>query len=197
MYLGKTRCIQILSVFTGLRLSKFCRVLHDHKFGAVLECFVACQKLYQKKKLPSVEIHASLWKSQGNFTGPHGFSWVFHGFSTGREYTGYCGLSFKLNPALNHFDQDKFDPRTPQQRFNRLFFFRIIEPKNPACSVVTHNSVLWCQGLCGESYSYRIWSVIRICLRVLRAIKKVEKNDRFQPIEPHANPWKSQGNSTG
>ena len=45
-----------------------------------------------------------------------GFSWVFHGFSTGWEYTGYYGLSFKLNPALNHFDQDKFDPRTPQQK---------------------------------------------------------------------------------
>ena len=131
----------------------------------------------EKNNLPSVEIHASPWKSQGNFTGPHGFSWVFHGFSTGWENTGYCGLSFKLNPALNHFDQDKFDPRTPQQRFNRLFFFRIIEPKNPACSVVTHNSVLWCQGLCGESNSYRIWLVIRICLRVLGAIKKVENNE--------------------
>ena len=76
MYLGKTRCIQILSVFTGLRLSKFCRVLHDHKFGAVLECFVACQKLYKKticRRLKSTQAHENHREISQVRTGFHGF----------------------------------------------------------------------------------------------------------------------------
>ncbi len=64
----KSQCFHWL-----LRLSKFCKVF-DQKFGAVLECFVVCQKA------PSVETHANPWKIPGKF---HGSARVFHGFSTG------------------------------------------------------------------------------------------------------------------